>query len=139
MTKLDNPETVDPQADDAQPKQEGALLRKVQHETVAGVGGAVAGAAMGAIAGPPGIVAGAVLGAIIGAVTAGIVEDDNTVLADHDRQLDDAIGVNGGTLGAANLKHPPAKAGLYSSASAGVGGAGGGESNDSAGPIQTPD
>jgi len=55
----------------------------------------------------------------------------------HTAELDAAIGVNGGDLGAPNLKHPPAQRGTYSAASSG-GGSGGGTSSGE-GPMQTPE
>jgi hypothetical protein len=111
--------------------------RRREHEAEGGVGGAFAGAAIGAVAGPAGALAGAVIGGVVGAVATGIVEANAADRAAIERELDDEIGVSGGDLGAPNLKHPPAKAGLYSSASSGAG-----QSSDSApaeGPMQPPE
>src|ERR1700722_661224 len=83
--------------------------------------GAIAGAALGAAAGPPGAIAGAIIGGVVGAVTGAILDTQTTESAEHDRELDEAIGVIGGEIGAPNLKHPPARVGAYSSASAGAG------------------
>jgi predicted amino acid dehydrogenase len=118
----------------------GENLRKkhVELEVEDGAAGALAGAAMGAIAGPPGAIAGAVVGAIAGAVTGVAMERDAAERAAEERELDREIGVNGGELGAPNLKHPQAKVGAYSAASAG---AGDGEATDeepAEGPIQPP-
>ena len=44
-----------------------AAKRRHQHEAEGGLGGALAGAALGAIAGPPGAAAGAVIGGLVGA------------------------------------------------------------------------
>ena len=97
-----------------------ATTLRHQHAAEASVGGALAGAALGAIGGPPGAVAGAVIGGVIAAVATEVIEQDEDNRALHDKQLDEEIGVYGGELGAPNLKHPPARHGLYSAASAGV-------------------
>jgi len=81
--------------------------------------GAAAGAVLGAGAGPAGIVAGALIGSAAGAVAASALEKDAARQAARTRDLDDQIGVTGGDLGAPNLKHPPARVGAYSAASAG--------------------
>ena len=107
------------------------------HDTEGAASGAVAGAVLGAAAGPPGIVAGAIIGAVAGALTAEVLETDGERVAAHDRELDEEIGVSGGDLGAPNLKHPPAKVGAYSAASAGAGASDGEQPAE--GPIQTPE
>jgi hypothetical protein len=65
-------------------------------------------------------VAGAVIGGVAGAVAASALEKDAVRKSAHERDLDAEIGVTGGNLGAPNLKHPPARVGAYSPASAGV-------------------
>ncbi len=82
---------------------------KVEREAGGAVGGAIVGAMLGSIAGPPGVVAGAAIGAAAGALAG--VALDNEARSDEaaTERLDDAIGINGGTLGAPNLKHPPSK------------------------------
>ncbi len=107
------------------------------HEAGGAAGGAVAGAALGSIAGPGGAAAGAVIGGVVGAFCAKVGDEEADRVSLHDGELDEAIGVNGGTLGAPNLKHPPAIRGTYSAASSG-GGGGGGDSSAS-GPMQTPE
>ena len=54
----------------------------------------------------------------------------------HTRELDAVIGVSGGEMGAPNLKHPPARRGAYSAASAGSTGV---AATPAEGPMQTPD
>ena len=92
---------------------------------------------MGAIAGPAGLAAGAVVGGIVGGVIAKVVDEEEDRVSLHDHELDDAIGVTSGSIGAANLKHPPALRGTFSVASAGGGSGGGGSSAE--GPMQAPD
>jgi hypothetical protein len=84
------------------------------------VSGAVAGAALGSVAGPPGLVAGGIVGTAMG-VLAGVGLDHAEHAHDeHERQLDDEIGVTRGDLGAASPYAPPPTTGAYSAASAGV-------------------
>jgi hypothetical protein len=92
----------------------------VLHEAEGVASGAAAGAALGAAAGPAGIVAGAIIGGAAGAVAASALEKDAARKAARERELDKQIGVTGGDLGAPNLKHPPARVGAYSAASAGA-------------------
>jgi phage tail tape-measure protein len=93
----------------------------VAHEAEGVASGAAAGAILGAGAGPAGIVAGALIGGAAGAVAASALEKDAARKAAHARELDEQIGVTKGDLGAPNLKHPPARVGAYSAASAGAG------------------
>jgi hypothetical protein len=112
------------------------VWRRREHEAEVGAAGALAGAAVGAFAGPPGAVAGAIIGGVVGAVAGAALDDQSVDDATKDAALDEAIGINGGDLGAPNLEHPPALVGAYS---AGTSGAGGGESGSSAdGPMQVP-
>lgn len=106
------------------------------HEAGGAAGGALAGAALGAVAGPLGIATGAVLGGVIGALVARVGDEESERASLHDGELDAAIGVNGGDIGAPNLKHPPALRGTYSAASSG--GASGGGASPSEGPIPRP-
>jgi len=108
------------------------------HEAGGAAGGAIAGAALGSIAGPAGAAAGAVIGGMVGAIVAKVADEEADRVSIHDGELDEAIGVTGGDMGAPNLKHPPAKRGVYSAASSGGGGGGGGGSS-SGGPMQTPE
>jgi phage tail tape-measure protein len=110
--------------------------KELVHEAEAGVAGAVAGAAVGAAAGPPGIAAGAAIGAVAGAIAGRALEVEAERQAEHDRKLDAEIGVTEGSLGAPNLKHPPAERGAYSGASAGVTSDG---ATPAEGPMQVPD
>jgi hypothetical protein len=102
------------------------------------VSGAVAGAVLGAAAGPVGIVAGGVLGGAAGAAAASALESDAKRKGARDRELDEEIGVTGGELGAPNLKHPPARIGAYSAASAGVATAGDDDEAPAEGPMSPP-
>ncbi|HEY8089181.1 MAG TPA: hypothetical protein VIF09_15085 [Polyangiaceae bacterium] len=108
------------------------------HEAEGIVSGAVAGAVLGAAAGPVGMVAGGVLGGAAGAAAASALEKDGTRKAARDRELDEEIGVSGGELGAPNLKHPPARVGAYSAASAGVATTGGDDDEPAEGPMPPP-
>jgi hypothetical protein len=110
--------------------------RELVHETEGGVAGAVAGAAVGAAAGPAGAVAGAAIGALAGALAGRALDVDAEQQAARDRQLDAELGVTEGTVGAPNLKHPPAERGAYSAASVGVGSSG---EQPAEGPIQVPE
>jgi hypothetical protein len=92
----------------------------VAHEAEGAASGAAAGAVLGAAAGPVGIVAGAVIGGAAGALAASALEKDAARKGARERELDEQIGVTGGDLGAPNLKHPPARVGAYSAASAGA-------------------
>jgi hypothetical protein len=108
----------------------------IAHEAEGAASGAAVGAIVGAAAGPPGIVAGAVIGAVAGAVTAAALETDAARQEARTRDLDEAIGVTDGDLGAPNLKHPPAKVGAYSGTSVGVAPSEG--ESPAEGPMQTP-
>jgi sporulation protein YlmC with PRC-barrel domain len=92
------------------------------HEAVGAAGGAIAGGILGAVAGPPGAAAGAVLGGIAGAVTEAALERGAKNDAARTREVDAQLGVSGGDIGAPNLRHPPAKRGVYTGASVGVSG-----------------
>jgi len=111
--------------------------KQLEREVEAGAAGALAGATMGAVAGPPGAIAGAVVGAVAGAVAGRAVEKGVEAREAEDQELDGEIGVSDGEMGAPNLKHPPAKIGAYSGASAGVGGSTDDEEPDE-GPIPAP-
>ena len=106
------------------------------HEAGGAAGGAIAGAALGFAAGPVGAAAGALIGGAIGAFVAKIGDEESERVSLHDGELDAAIGVNGGDLGAPNLEHPPATRGTYSAAAAGGSSSPGGTA---AGPMQTPE
>jgi uncharacterized membrane protein len=111
--------------------------QRLAHEVEGVAAGAIAGAAVGAAAGPPGALAGVVIGGVVGAVAGAVLDTQTTAAAEHDRKLDEEIGVIGGEIGAPNLKHPPAKVGAYSPASAGAG-----SSSDATlaeGPISEPE
>jgi hypothetical protein len=107
------------------------------HEVEGGASGALAGAVIGAAAGPPGIVAGAIIGGVAGAMAGAALDDESSREASRTRTLDAQIGVSGGDLGAPNLKHPPAKIGAYSAASAGAGSSADGAPAE--GPLQPPE
>lgn len=110
-----------------------ATLRH-EREAELGVAGAVAGAALGAVAGPPGIAVGAIVGGIAGVVAGVAAAHGGEAAAQHEDELDEAIGLHGDGLGAPTLKHPPARVGAYSSGSAG----GAAVSNSDAVPAEGP-
>jgi universal stress protein F len=62
--------------------------------------GAISGAAAGALAGPPGAIAGGIIGTAIGAMAGSALDREDRRTGLHDRELDDAIGVTKGDLGA---------------------------------------
>jgi hypothetical protein len=101
--------------------------------------GAFAGAAAGALVGPAGMVAGALIGAAAGAAAGVAVDRDEQKLEDRDRKLDEDLGVEGGDVGAPNLKHHPPVVGAYSAGSAGAGGASAGPEDTDEGPLPKGD
>ena len=113
-----------------------ARIRHLE-EASGAAGGAVAGAVIGSIAGPVGAAAGAGIGGAVGALVTKVASEDAERASFHDGELDTVIGVNGGDLGAACLKHPPAVRGTYSAASSG-GDSGGGGDSSAEGPMQAP-
>lgn len=64
------------------------------------VSGAVTGAIAGVVAGPPGIVLGGAIGAALGTLAGAVIDRESHAAEKHDRELDDAIGVTEGDLGA---------------------------------------
>lgn len=74
---------------------EGVALREI-----AAIAGAASGAAAGAIAGPPGAIIGGVLGTAVGMMAGSTLDAASNRAAAHDRELDAAIGVTEGDLGA---------------------------------------
>jgi len=123
-------------AQNSEPATDDSSQRHALHEAGGAAGGAIAGAALGAVGGPVGVAAGAVIGGMVGALCAKIADEESERVSAHDGELDATIGVSGGTLGAPNLKHPPAKRGTYSAASSG-GASSGGSSAD--GPMPKPE
>jgi hypothetical protein len=111
----------------------------IEHEVEGGLSGAVAGAVFGAMAGPPGIAAGAIIGAVAGALTGGALTEGQAAEADRASELDEEIGVTSGTLGAPNLRHPPARRGAYSAASAQGGAAEGAAVTPAEGGMTAPE
>ncbi len=94
---------------DAENKAHTRKVNDVALELGEGAVGAIAGAAMGAIAGPPGAVVGAIIGGAIGAIAGRTGSAEDHITDDKDQELDEAIGVTSGDIGAPNLKHPPTK------------------------------
>lgn len=86
--------------------------------------GVISGAAIGAMAGPVGVAVGAAVGAAAGAAGAAASSIAEAKREKDDAELDETIGVEGGDLGAPNLKHPPSQRGAYSVASSGAGSGG---------------
>jgi hypothetical protein len=93
-------------------------LPTVAKHVVAGAAtltGAVSGAGVGAVAGPAGAAIGSAIGAGIGALVGHVLEREDQRTMRHDHELDNAIGVTDGDLGAhepavhgMNLAGPPA-------------------------------
>jgi sporulation protein YlmC with PRC-barrel domain len=106
------------------------------HEAVGAAGGAITGGILGAVAGPPGVAAGAVIGGIAGAVAEAALERGTEDQEARTRELDAELGIDGGDIGAKNLRHPPAKRGTYAGASVGLGGSSG--EAPAEGPIPPP-
>lgn len=109
----------------------------IAHEAEGAAVGALAGAALGSAAGPPGIAAGAILGGVAGVISGAVLDSESSRQVSRSRELDAQIGVSEGDLGAPNLKHPPAKSGAYSAASAGVDSSSG--EAPAEGPMQVPE
>ena len=105
---------------------------------VAAIAGELVGAVVGSAAGPAGAVVGMVAGAMAGALAGHVLEDDARRAGAHDAQVDDAIGVTAGDLGAALPNAPPARFGAPSAASCGVE-SGGASASPAEGPIQDVD
>lgn len=114
------------------------LTRKhpLLHEAGGAAAGAIAGAAMGSVGGPPGAVVGAVIGGMVGAVVTKVSDEETERESLHNQELDEEIGVEGGDLGAPNLKHPPAVRGTYSAGAAGA--TSGGDGSSAEGPMSSP-
>jgi hypothetical protein len=109
---------------------------KVHAEEAATLAGEIAGALLGSAAGPVGTLAGMVIGALAGTVVGAGMDADAEQKHAHERELDEAIGVQGGDLGAAKPGAPPAVIGAFSMASSGAGGL---RSTPAEGPIQAID
>lgn len=101
------------------------------------VAGAAAGAVVGVLAGPPGIIAGAIIGGAIGGAAAAALHKTHLQEARKEEELDRDIGVIGGNLGEAPPDAPKSERGIFSAASLGIGGGGGGEPSE--GAIQNVD
>jgi hypothetical protein len=134
---MSTPRTPKPATPQTPRSRAASSKRHPLHEAGGAASGALAGAALGSIAGPAGVAVGAVLGGVVGAVVAKVSDEESARISLHDGELDAAIGVNGGDLGAPNLKHPPATRGTYSAASSGGGSGRSGSSSE--GPMQTPE
>lgn len=65
--------------------------------------GATTGAVVGAMAGPPGAVLGGTIGAAVGIIAGSVLDREDHQATRHDRELDDAIGVTSGDLGARDI------------------------------------
>lgn len=64
------------------------------------VSGAVTGAIAGVVAGPAGMVVGGAIGAALGTLAGAVLDRESHAADKHERELDDAIGVTDGDLGA---------------------------------------
>jgi hypothetical protein len=76
------------------------------------------------------------LGGAAGAVAENVLEREGKASLSRGKELDNEIGLTSGSIGAANLRHPPARIGAYSAESSG---AGGGRRTPAEGPLQSPD
>ena len=132
---MSRPHTATPAAKEL--AHDASSQRHPLHEAGGAAGGALAGAALGSMADPLGVATGAVLGGVIGALVARVGDEESERASFHDGNLDAVIGVNGGDLGAPNLKHPAAVRGTYSAASSG--GTSGGGASPSEGPMPRPE
>lgn len=92
----------------------------IARESAGALAGGIAGAVIGMGAGPAGAIAGGLIGAATGATVEDKLERWEARGRRHDAELDAAIGVSGGELGAPNLEHPPARFGAFSGASSGL-------------------
>jgi hypothetical protein len=106
------------------------------HEALGGGVGALSGAALGAMGGLPGAVAGAVIGSVVGVLASRALEAEADEHEAEDEKLDREIGVSGGDIGVACLKHPASKTGAYSEAAMGLGDSG--DETLAEGPILPP-
>ncbi len=109
----------------------------LEHEVEGVASGIALGALLGAAAGPPGILAGAILGAAAGAITVAGMEVAAKHTSARSEELDLALGISGGSIGAPNLDHPPPSRGVFSGGSLGVGGPA--EESPAEGPMQSPE
>jgi hypothetical protein len=115
-----------PRVDAPIPEEERRLARKLRGDglraamPVTLVAGAAAGGAVGTFAGPIGLVIGAIVGALVGAGAGMTMEDRERARLARDSMLDRTIGVTEGAIGTRAVRHPPARHGLYSGASAGA-------------------
>jgi phage tail tape-measure protein len=64
------------------------------------VSGAVTGAVVGIVAGAPGILVGGAIGAALGTMAGAVLDRESHSGEKHERELDDAIGVTNGDIGA---------------------------------------
>ncbi|EYF04896.1 Hypothetical protein CAP_3707 [Chondromyces apiculatus DSM 436] len=101
--------------------------------------GAAAGAALGAMIGPPGIVAGALLGGLVGAAAEVMLDRDRARAAQHEAELDTALGVLDGYIGEAPANQTAPRLGVYSAATATLSGSAARAPQPSEGPFQNVD
>jgi uncharacterized protein YcfJ len=64
------------------------------------IAGAVAGATAGLVAGPAGLLLGGAIGTAVGTVAGAFLEEEANYREDHERELDEAVGITGHDLGA---------------------------------------
>ncbi|MDF2692103.1 MAG: Universal stress protein family [Labilithrix sp.] len=82
------------------PEDCGIPERGFEHVTTSTLAGAVSGIAVGAIGGPPGAILGGIVGTAVGLMAGSALEMGEETAVAHDAELDDAIGVTRGPLGA---------------------------------------
>jgi universal stress protein A len=93
-----------------------ASVRDGAFARAAAASGAVAGSATGALAGPLGAVAGGAIGTVVGAIAGAVMEAQQARATEHERELDNAIGVTKGSLGAPPYTKKPTEAVLAEAA-----------------------
>jgi hypothetical protein len=86
----------------------------------AAVAGEIAGGVIGIAAGPAGALAGMAIGALAGTVVGAGLEAEERRAHAHERELDEAIGLQDGDIGAAKPGAPAARIGAFSAGSSGV-------------------
>jgi phage tail tape-measure protein len=72
-------------------------------DDVGTIGGALTGAIIGSVGGGLGVIVGSAIGAAIGKVAGTVLDRDSHEGEKHDHELDDAIGVTAGDLGARDI------------------------------------
>jgi hypothetical protein len=67
------------------------------------IAGALAGATAGLVAGPAGLLLGGAIGTAVGTVAGAFLEEEASYRDDHERELDETVGITGHDLGARDV------------------------------------